>query len=525
MAWQAGTVKAGGHDRPGRQRLFHNVTRVTGLALAVAALLGGIVPVCAADTNIAELEQRIARLTRELETARRDLDEARAQQHESISAASPQRSALPDASTAPQGDASDIVVTQEGVPLVEGDPVAGVVAVPDDDEEKSDFRIGPVTIGGAIRVNYVLGSYTNGDDGPNRGGNGGNVELDTFRINLDLDYNDIIGKLEYRWYPADAGKSYNFLHTGWLGYRFDDTTHLEVGVNRVPFGPGPYGVSQSWFFDQHYYVGLADDMDLGIKYVTTYGDWNVDLAYYASSEGSFNGRSEDSARYSYDAVKWTSGTDAAGNIISAPVNGYSESNQFNARGIYSLTDTSLPTDIGLSLQYGQLEGRRTSDGSHWAASAHMVNRFDNFTLASQLTRYEIDIDDDNPWGTDALIPMGAYDFAWPAATKAWIPALSLSYKHDTPTIGWLDYVLPYVEYSSIIKDDGDFNDSQMVTLGAAWASGNWYIYSDLVYSNGNFFVGDDGDDYSNIFDGVGDFGVTGNDKWNYRFNINLGYYF
>ena len=25
--------------------------------------------------------------------------------------------------------------------------------------------------------------------------------------------------------------------------------------------------------------------------------------------------------------------------------------------------------------------------------------------------------------------------------------------------------------------------------------------------------------------GVGDFGVAGNDKWNYRFNLNLGYYY
>ncbi len=155
----------------------------------------------------------------------------------------------------------------------------------------------------------------------------------------------------------------------------------------------------------------------------------------------------------------------------------------------------------------------------------MVNQIGDFKLASQVTRYEIDIDANNPWGTDALIPMGAYDFAWPVATKAWIPAVSLSYKYETTQISWLDYVLPYVEYSSIIQDENDFNNSQMVTLGAAWSRGGWYIYSDFVYSNGNFFIGDDGDDYSNIYHGVGDFGANGNDKWNYRFNINFGYYF
>jgi len=449
-------------------------------------------PALAKSADVDALERRVAELNRELAQTKQALAAARAEK-----AAAQEKAAKAEAE-----------LTSRGEP------------------EPEKFQIGPLTIGGAVRVNYVLGSYTNGDSGPNRGGNGGNVELDTFRINLAPDYNDIIGKLEYRWYPAGSGKNYNFLHTGWLGYRFADDSHVEVGVNRVPFGPGPYGVSQSWFFDQHYYVGLADDMDLGIKYVTKLDNWKLDFAYYAASEGSYFGRSENSARYSYDAVKWRESIDEDGTVnYGGEKNGYAERNQFNVRAIYSFADAAVPTDLGVSLQYGQLKGQRADDGSHWAASAHMVNQFGNFKLATQLTRYDIDIDGDNSWGTDKLIPMGAYDFAWPVATKAWIPAVSLSYKHETGQIPWLDYVLPYLEYSSIVKDESDFNDSQMWTFGAAWARGGWYIYSDLVYSNGNYFVGDDGDDYSNIFNGVGDFGVTGNDKWNYRFNLNLGYYF
>ena len=443
--------------------------------------------------DVAALERRVAELNRELERTRQELATAKT-----------------------EADASRQKATRAEAELA---------ASPQPESKK--FQVGPLSIGGAMRVNYVLGSYTNGDSGPNRGGNGGNVELDTFRINLALDYENIVGELEYRWYPAGAGKNYNFLHTGWLGYRFEDGSHVEVGVNRVPFGPGPYGVSQSWFFDQHYYVGLADDMDLGVKYVTEVGNWTLDAAFYAASEGNWFGRSDDSARYSYDAVKWRESIDEDGNVTyGGPVNGYAERNQFNIRAIYHLDDTSVPTDLGISVQYGQLKGKGTDDGSHWAASAHMVNQIGKLKIASQITRYEIDVDADNPWGTDTLIPMGAYDFAWPVATKAWIPAVSVSYQVDTPQIGWLDYVLPYLEYSSIIKDEDSFNNSQMWTLGAAWARGGWYIYSDLAYSTGNYFVGDDGDDYANIVDrGVGDFGVTGNDKWNYRFNINLGYYF
>jgi hypothetical protein len=185
----------------------------------------------------------------------------------------------------------------------------------------------------------------------------------------------------------------------------------------------------------------------------------------------------------------------------------------------------VPTDIGLSLQYGQLDGVLSEDGDHWAASLHMVNSYNNFTLATQITRYEFDIGTDSPLGTDQLIPMGAYDFAWPAATMAWLPAVSLSYKYNTPQLPWLGYVLPYVEYSSLIKDFDEANDSEMLTFGAAWSSDGWYIYTDLVFSNGNLFIGNIGDDYSNIFDGVGDFGATGNNRWNSRFNINFGYYF
>jgi outer membrane murein-binding lipoprotein Lpp len=460
------------------------------IATVLIALMAGMISlspsVHAKSADVAALERRVAELNRELERAKTDLEVARQEKN-----AAQEKSARAEAKLASRGE-----------------------------PEPAKIKVGPVTIGGAMRVNYILGSYPGGGSGPSRGGDGGNFELDTFRINLSLDSEQLIGKLEYRWYDG-----YNFIHTGWLGHEFEDGSQIQAGVTRAPFGPGPYGVSQSWFFDQHYYVGLSDDMELGIKYVTQRGNWDLDFAYFFSSEWNGNGTSDDSARYSYDAVKWRSGLDQDGNLVSVPSNGYEERNQFNVRAIYGFDDVAVPTDLGVSLQYGQLKGKRADDGSQWAASAHMLNQIGGFKLASQITRYEIDIDDDNPWGTDTLIPMGAYDFAWLVATKAWIPAVSLSYKYKTQQIPWLDYVLPYLEYSSIIKDESDFNDSQMWTLGAAWAKGGWYIYTDMAYSNGNYFVGDDGDDYSNIFQGVGDFGVDGNDKWNYRFNVNFGYYF
>ncbi len=452
--------------------------------LATLALTGAPQLQAAADTTA--LERRVAELQAELEQARRELTAAKTE----------------------TAEAQQETVQVEAALAEAGNPQAKKITV------------GPLTVGGAIRANYVLGDYPNGGDGPSRGGNGGNFELDTFFINIDLDYKQLVGKFQYRWYNG-----YNFLHTGWLGWNFDNGSQVQVGVNRVPFGPGPYGVSQSWFFDQHYYVGLADDMDLGIKYITSLGNWDLDFAYYNRSEWNGNGTSQDSARYSYDAVVWDSALEPNGDVVAALPNGYEERNQFNLRAIYGFDDIAVPTDLGVSLQYGQLKGRRADDGDHWAASVHMTNSWNNWLLASQITRYKWNIDNDNLLGTDELLPMGAFDFAWPAATDAWIPAVSLSYLYKTNQIPWLDSVRPYVEYSNIIKQDKDFNDSQLAIVGAAWARQGWYIYTDLAFSDGNYFVGNKGDNYGNIYDGVGDFGVDGNNEWNYRFNINFGYYF
>jgi hypothetical protein len=429
----------------------------------------------AQGASAAELERRVASLQRELAQAQAELRQAQAQAGQAEARAEQAEAALAGAA----------------------------------DTGPAKIRIGDFTIGGAIRANYTIGDYASGN-GPSRGGSGGDFALDTFRVNIDYaDEAGWLGKLEYRWYPG-----YNMLHTGWVGYQVDEDTQVQVGVNRVPFGPGAYGVSNSWFFDQHYYVGLADDMDLGVKYSTVYGNWSIDLAYYYSDEGNWRGASRDSARYSYDIVK-----NAAGD-------GYQERHQVNARAIYAFGGDTPLDALGASLQYGKLDaaGSTGSSGDAFAGSVHAKATLGPVNVTGQLTYYDFDIGADNAWGTSELIFMGAFDFAWPVATKAWIPAIALSHTITPESLDWLDSVTVYAEYSSIMKDNSAFNDSEMLILGAAWWRGGWYVYTDLAYSNGNYFVGSDGDDYS-TFAGVGDFGINGNDKWNARFNVNFGYYF
>ena len=388
----------------------------------------------------------------------------------------------------------------------------------DTEPEKS-----PIKIGGAIRVNYVYGTYGDEDNPHRRGQKIGDVDLEIFRLNSDLDYHNIISRIEYRWYD-----NYSFIHTAWLGYNLDEFGTLKAGIVRVPFGPTAYGVSTSWFFDQHFYVGLADDPDLGISWSNTFDKLSLDLGYFYGSEFQTDGDSLNSSRYGYDIVKWKEKADSNGKVEwGAGENGYDERHQLNLRAIYSIDKVG---DIGLSLQYGMLIGTDVGEddsGNHYAVSGHMKNSYSDFTLYSQFSYYTHNISDETPWSTSDLIPMGAYDFAWPVASTGLIPALSLRYSGiDTSSISWLDSVTPYIEWSTILKTVEDYNSSTLVTLGASWTVFSaLYVYSDFALTDGNFFVGNRDDDYNNILTGVNHVGANGNNSWHWRLNFNFGYYF
>lgn len=389
--------------------------------------------------------------------------------------------------------------------------------------EVEEPKKSPIKIGGAMRVNYVYGTYGDDDNPHPRGDKIGDADLEIFRLNADLDYQNIISRLEYRWYD-----NYSMIHTAWLGYNLGDMGTFKAGIVRVPFGPTAYGVSTSWFFDQHFYVGLADDPDLGIRWDGTFDKLTLGIGYFLMSEPQTIGNSLESSRYGYDVVKWEENAAANGDVEwGAGENGYDEQHQLNLRAIYSLENIA---DVGVSIQFGMLNATEVGEedsGNHYALSGHMKNTFLDFTLYSQFSYYAHNIAEETPWGTGDLIPMGAYDFAWPVASTGLIPALSLRYGGiDTSGISWIDSLTPYVEWSTILKTVEDYNASTLITVGASWTIlGSLYLYSDFALSDGNFFVGNTGDDYNNILTGVNHVGANGNNTWHWRLNFNFGYYF
>ncbi|WP_372806154.1 hypothetical protein [Pontiella sp.] len=383
---------------------------------------------------------------------------------------------------------------------------SATIPVHDIINDATGVDLGTLTVGGCIRANYVYGSDYGDSAGPSRGDNGGNMELDVFRINVDWQKDDWVAKSEYRWYNG-----YSFFHTAWLGYNFDAESQLQAGINRVPFGVGAYGPSQSWFFDMHYYVGLSDDMDLGVKYSRSMGDLKFDLAYYLMPEPNGNGATEDSARYSYDIVD------------DGSVNGrYKERNQFNGRVTYAVLPDSVPTEIGASVQVGLLEANSSSaadDTWGYAASVHSSSTYGAWNLMLQLTHYDYGADFNDPAASDDLITLGAFDYAAPVATAGTIPSASLGYTWNIERYDWINSITFFGEASAILKEGQDnagaeLNDSFMNTIGAAISMGGWYTYIEYGHANGNYFVGPGGD-----------FGANTADEWQGRFNVNLGYYF
>ena len=386
--------------------------------------------------------------------------------------------------------------------------------------EAAEPKKSPIKIGGAMRVNYIYGTYGDEDNPDPRGEKIGDVRLEIFRLNADLDYNNIISRLEYRWYGA-----YSMIHTAWLGYNIGDLGTVKAGIVRVPFGPTAYGVSTSWFFDQHFYVGLSDDPDLGITWDSTFDKLSLGIGYFLMSEPQTIGSSLKSSRYAYDVVSQNTKVDSTGVVnedanenTEDKENGFDEQHQFNIRAIYTLADIA---DVGVSLQYGLLKGTNVGNddsGNHYAVSAHMKNTVADFTLYSQFSYFAHDITDETFWGTSDLILIGAYDYTDLVASKGLIPALSLRYGGiDTSGISWVDSVTPYVEWSTIMKTVEDYNPSTLVTIGASWTVlGALYVYSDVALTDGNVFIGNQGSN---------NFGANEDNMWNWRLNFNFGYYF
>ncbi|MEE9431674.1 MAG: hypothetical protein V3V16_11570 [Melioribacteraceae bacterium] len=359
-------------------------------------------------------------------------------------------------------------------------------------------------IGGALRFNYNLSSWK-----PGQKARGGDFGFDVFRINAKAEHKGIKLNAEYRLYSSGFGGG--MLKQGWVAYAFNPKNEIQVGLTQVPFGITQHN-SHSWFFSLNYYLGLEDDHDMGIKFQHRGDDWDYDIAFFKNAEelkfGSYSDVSN--SRYSYDVSSIE--LDGDGNLDLRN----KEVNQINGKIIRKFGCEKLKHKIGASGQYGGLYNLETKEtGQHYAFAFHYELKAELFDLKLQAINYNLNAK--NPSGQpNNVIAMTAYGFPYLISAKGNLYTVGVGYSIP---VNWLPIsnLQFYNDFGVLDKSTTGFKNSFMNVTGVLITAGNVYTYLDFAAGKNHPWLGSV---WTNALANG-----TPNEKWEMRFNINMGYYF
>ena len=288
------------------------------------------------------------------------------------------------------------------------------------------------------------------------------------------------------------------LREGWIGYRFNDSHRLQIGLTTVPFGVLPY-TGNNYFFNLNYYAGLEDDADMGIKYLFHKDRWELSLAYFQNADLSGTGGDSElsASRYAYDIA----GRDK-------------EAHQGNIRVVYHFGNL-WRHQLGGSVLMGGLYNMDTrKTGLRTAFALHYVADYRRWNLKMQYTNYNLR-PVRAPGEDRSVVTMAAYGSSYRIASRADVYTVSLSYR--IPVNKWfLDDICLYNDFSLLGKRVAGFNDSLENVTGCSLAIGKVFTYIDYAVGRNHAWLGD-------VWDEA--FAGGTEDNWNVRFNINIGYYF
>jgi hypothetical protein len=342
-----------------------------------------------------------------------------------------------------------------------------------------------IHVGGAVRFQY---SYEGFDDGNKS--RGGDIDLDTFRLNFDGSLSDIILSAEWRYYDF-----MQVIHHAWVGYDFTDTLGGEAGITQVPFGNLPFN-SHGFFFSSNYYLGLEDDYDAGIKLSWLAEPWDVRVAFFKNDERGGVGSGLD--RYSFDVV--------AADLSDVNNSAIGETNTLAGRAAYTFgAGTGAATQIGLSALGGRLHDGTHYVGSYRAFAPHLNGNYGRWNVQLQVTKYEYDLDS----GADQLV-LGAFSAAYGIPADAVTYTANLAYRLP---VSWGPIsALNFYSDNSLVTDKSDGTaDTIMNILGVFMEAGPVLAYLDFVSAKNQPFIGGTM---------IGD-----SDDREQRVNLNIGYYF
>lgn len=356
-------------------------------------------------------------------------------------------------------------------------------------------------IGGSLRFSYRYKDWNE-----NNKSIGGDAVVDVFKLNVKASFNKLWLDADYRFYSSQFGGA--MIHHGFIGYRIDQYSHIELGIHQVPFGILPYA-SDSWFLNLPYYVGLEDDYDTGIKYRYNSNSWDFAIAYYIGAEGTRSsttysdntkGTGLDPSRYSYDLT-----------------GDFEENGQFNIR----LAKKFLNQEIGISGQMARY--RNHVEGENHYSHAYAIHYHGKLLKKKQLDiKFEALAYQYNGTPND-LIELSAYNSKYNIASKAHIFCGGIAYTLPVK-ISPIESIKFYNNYNYMKKANSAFHDTQMNVLGMLIKAGPIYTYVDYAMGKNQDWIGP----WGAFGENANQYGFGRGEKetkWRSWFNINIGYYF
>ena len=367
---------------------------------------------------------------------------------------------------------------------------------------RSDAGDASLDIGGALRTNYR-------DEHWDTTENNGRFLFDTFRLDVQATYKSLYSDIGY-WFQDDGKRS---IDRGFVGYRLNPNSNLQLGAPFKPFGLEPYP-QFGWSYHLPFFMGYAVSAGTGLKYSYKDQDWDVQLGFFPRMLPS-------DLRYSPEVGRYADLNDNAIAFTQSRQDN-EKRNQLNARVARTFNSNDWITEIGASLATAQLYNATTKDdGDYWAAGVHAIINKGLWTVTTQAIRYEYD--PENPTGVskDSVL-MGGNGLtpAYLIASKASLASINLGYDVYTPRLGQLKKVKLYTDYSRMMKDKSDWDDSQMFTVGAQFLAMPVMAWVDFTWArNANPYGGaENGSGFTNT-------SSVGSNEWYYRTNVNIGYYF
>lgn len=376
----------------------------------------------------------------------------------------------------------------------------------------ADEPASPLTIGGAIRFNYVLKGWQ--PEYPN-----GFLGLDTLRLEAKYDDGIRIASAQYRYnrFPKGQGGYWqHFLHHGWVGLRFADQSTVHVGVDKVPFGLLPFA-SNNFYESIAFYAGFEDKYDAGITYASALGKLDWQLAFFPRDGGSYGGgdnTSPASNRYSYNIVH-----DNA-------ERGYgtgqrdSERNTFVARLAWHAS-TDGKQELGISALAGDIRSGAGKDTRRHAVAVHYRTVAGPFNVMLQALRYRYLTSHGATETYDGLDPnsfvmVGGFGYPYPVATRGDIYIANISYD-IAGTLGPFKGFKVYNDYSALHKRVGNYGPARQNVTGLSFAAEKWFFYADFMLGKHHPYMSPD---FGGLASTAGQ-----HDRFAKRLNLQAGYYF